>query len=741
MGTRVLASSKVRYPQGDVATVDPVLAAAPSRANLTLAFAAVYLIWGSTYLAIRYALETVPPFLIAGLQSFIGGLALYLVARARGAASPTRAQWRAALVIGSLMLVGGVGLITWAEQRVSSGSAALLIATVPLWINVLEWLQYGGDRPRGQTIVGLALGLAAVALLIGPERLGVGSTDLVGALALIAAAAFWAEGSLLSRRAEAPASPFLATGMQMLCGGALLLTLSGATGEIDPRVVDRLSLRSALAIAYLTVFGSVVAFTAYIWLLKTALPSRVSTYAYVNPAVAYLLGWLAGDEILTARTLLAAAMIVGAVVLIVAERPLSPMPERQPAEGRAKGVPVMSNRLWVAKRMPLTQRSVELLQDELERAGIDDASALLCTHVEWKLTHLAELLSSVVELRVVGNTTTTCRPECVADLRRLKIDVFDSFGLTPAEHRKLLRRAVDRPFTFVFDDGAHAVPLLSELPGARSGTIAATEYTMSGVHRLRASSGLTIPVYDLNSSFTKQTIGNCYGTGVSAVAAFLFVTNLSPSSLRVAVVGYGPVGESVAQAFRGLGAVVTVCDVSGQRRAVARFEGFSVAEVRQAAATCDVLITCTGRPDALGASDFEIMNDGVILANVGHDDVEINMRELKRMSVSSHDIGDHITEYKMGDGRRLCVLCRGALLNLSTGFGFPIEVIDYSFAAAVAVWAHALLLPGRLGLNAFPPEVDDRVMAWGSGREKSGSDVPFAARPAAAVLEPDPALR
>jgi adenosylhomocysteinase len=400
----------------------------------------------------------------------------------------------------------------------------------------------------------------------------------------------------------------------------------------------------------------------------------------------------------------------------------------------------MSNRLWVAKRMPLTQRAVVLLRDELERAGIHDASALLCTHVEWKLTYLAELLSSVVELRVVGNTSTTCRPECVEDLRRLKIDVFDSFGLTPSQHADLLRRAVDRPYTFVFDDGAHAVPLLSGLPGAGAGTFATTEYTMSGIHRLRSTSGLTVPVYDLNSSFTKQYIGNCYGTGVSAVAAFLFVTNMSPASLRVAVIGYGPVGQSVAQAFRGLGAVVTVCDVSGARRAVAHFEGFSVAEVREAAASCDVLITCTGRPDALAGTAFERMKDGVILANVGHDDVEISMSELRLLATRSQDIGEHITEYTMPDGRRLCVLCQGALLNLSTGFGFPIEVIDYSFAAAVAAWAHALVLPGRPGLNAFPAEVDERVMAWGTG-DAGAAGWPAPIRPGSAVPSPDPALR
>jgi adenosylhomocysteinase len=709
----------------------------------TAAFAAIYLIWGSTYLGIRLALETLPPFLIAGVQSALGGLVLYVVARWHGAPLPRRDHWRAAAIVGGLMLGGGVGGITWAEQWVPSGSAALLIATVPLWISLLDWLQYGGGRPRGQTAAGLIVGLAGVALLIGPHQLGAGGRpDVVGALVLTAAAVCWAEGSLFSRGAPAPESPFLGTGMQMLAGGALLLALSAATGEWSPALLRSVSPRSLLALGYLTVFGSIVAFTAYIWLLKTAPPSRVATYAYVNPAVAFLLGWLAGDETLTARTLLAAATIVGSVVLIVTDRRQALALEERPAAGRIPtGARLMTHRLWVAKRMPLTQRSVDLLRDELGRAGIENASALLCTHVEWKLTHMADLLSSVVELRVVGNTTTTCRPECVADLRQLKIDVFDSFGLTPAEHRKLLLRAVDRPFTFIFDDGAHAVPLASALPGAGEATIAATEYTMTGIHRLHALSDLTIPVYDLNASFTKQYIGNCYGTGVSAVAAFLYATNMSPASLRVAVIGYGPVGQSVAQAFRGLGAVVTVCDLSSPRRAVARFEGFSVAGVREAAASCDVFITCTGRPDALTAGEFELMADGAILANVGHDDVEINMRELRTMAVASHDIGEHITEFKLPAGRRLCVLCRGALLNLSTGFGFPIEVIDYSFAAAVALWAHAIAWPRRPGLNAFPSEVDERVLEWRPERPEVGVPTPPTARPDAPALEADQAPR
>ena len=305
------------------------------RLKLVLAFAAVYLIWGSTYLAIRLAIETLPPFLMAGVRFLIAGVLLYAWARWRGAPRPARTHWLAAATVGGLMLLGGNGGVVWAEQRVPSGLTAVLIATVPLWIALLEWVQ-GGVRPGGRVAGGLMMGLAGIALLVGPGELaGAEGIDLVGAAVLLVASLSWAIGSLYSRRARLPSSPLLATAMEMLAGGLLLLLAALVTGQVSDLNPSQISLQSVLALVYLIVFGSLVAFTAYVWLLRVTLPSHAATYAYVNPVVAVFLGWAVGGEPLTARTLLAAAIIVGAVVIITASRPargreIAAVPEQSP---------------------------------------------------------------------------------------------------------------------------------------------------------------------------------------------------------------------------------------------------------------------------------------------------------------------------------------------------------------------------------------------------------------------------
>ena len=293
------------------------------RLRLVLAFAAVYIIWGSTYLAIRVAIDTLPPFLMAGVRFVIAGGLLYGWARWRGAPRPVRVNWLAAAIVGGLMLLGGNGGVVWAELRVPSGLTAVLIATVPLWIAILEWAQ-GGGRPGGRVAVGLLMGLAGIGLLVGPGELaGAGAIDPLGAAVLLFASLSWAAGSLYSRRARLPSSPLLSTAMEMLAGGLFLLLaglLAGQAVDLDPAAI---SLRSVAALGYLIVFGSLVAFTAYIWLLRVTLPAHAATYAYVNPVVAVLLGWALGGEALTARTLLAAAVIIGAVVIITASQPRS----------------------------------------------------------------------------------------------------------------------------------------------------------------------------------------------------------------------------------------------------------------------------------------------------------------------------------------------------------------------------------------------------------------------------------
>lgn len=292
------------------------------RTKLVLAFAALYTVWGSTYLAIRVAIETLPGFLMAGVRFLVAGAALYAYARLRaGAGRPTAGEWRATAVVGALLLLGGNGGVVWAEQRVATGLASLIVATVPLWMVLLAWAGPGGRRPSLGVAAGLALGTAGLVVLVGPATFaGHGAVDSLGALALLGSAISWAAGSVYARGAALPASPLLATGMQMLAGGVLLVAAAVATGHatVDPGAV---TLRSMLALLYLIVFGSFVGFTAYVWLLKVAPPARVSTYAYVNPIVAVLLGWAVLGEPLTARTGMAAGVIVAAVALITLSRP------------------------------------------------------------------------------------------------------------------------------------------------------------------------------------------------------------------------------------------------------------------------------------------------------------------------------------------------------------------------------------------------------------------------------------
>jgi drug/metabolite transporter (DMT)-like permease len=292
--------------------------ATPSRLALATAFAIVYVVWGSTFLAILFAIETLPPFLMAGARFIVAGSVLYGWSRlVNGAAAPTRAHWRGTAVVGVLLLLGGNGLLVWSEQRIPSGVAALLVGTVPCFMVLVDWLRPGGVRPTGLVVAGLLLGLLGLVWLIGPDTLmGGGRADFVGATVVVIGSFSWALGSVYSRHAASPASPFLSTAMQMLAGGAALLALSVLLGEPWAFDAGGVSLRSALGLLYLVVFGSIVAFSAYIWLLRVSTPTRVSTYAYVNPVIAVLLGWALAGEALTVRMAVAAAVIVSGVALI-----------------------------------------------------------------------------------------------------------------------------------------------------------------------------------------------------------------------------------------------------------------------------------------------------------------------------------------------------------------------------------------------------------------------------------------
>ena len=265
----------------------------PNRAHVLAAFAALYIIWGSTYLAIRYAVMTIPPFLMGGVRFLIAGSLLYAWTRSRGAPKPTGAEWRAALVTGVLLLVGGNGAVLWSEQHVASGLVALIVAIVPLWMVVLDWLRPGGQRPVPAVFVGLALGLVGLALLIGPDAFasdGVRRLDLAAALVPVAGSLLWALGSIFSRYAPRPTSAVLATGIQMLMGGVAFLVVSVLAGEPRHFSVGHLTTASVVGFLYLVTFGSLLGFTAYIYLLGATTPAKASTYAYVNPVVAVTLG-------------------------------------------------------------------------------------------------------------------------------------------------------------------------------------------------------------------------------------------------------------------------------------------------------------------------------------------------------------------------------------------------------------------------------------------------------------------
>src|SRR5690242_15204615 len=278
------------------------------RARLLAAFAAVYIVWGSTYLAIRFAVETLPPLLMAGARFTIAGVLLLLWSRlVQQAERPSRTDWRTGLMSGAVLLLGGNGAVVWAETRVPSGIAALLVAVVPLWMVLLDWLRPGGRRPGAPVFIGLALGLVGLGLLVGPDSLHGGSAvNAIGALVLMIGSLSWAIGSLLTKRAPRPTTSINGSGTQMFAGGLCLLVAGTLVGELAQLDIAHVTERSLLGFLYLVVFGSLIGFTAYFYLLSHTTAAKAATYAYVNPVVAVLLGWALAHEPLTMRTILAA---------------------------------------------------------------------------------------------------------------------------------------------------------------------------------------------------------------------------------------------------------------------------------------------------------------------------------------------------------------------------------------------------------------------------------------------------
>jgi drug/metabolite transporter (DMT)-like permease len=297
----------------------------PSRTALILAFGAIYLIWGSTYLGIRVAVESMPPFLMAGARFLAAGTILFAGLRLRGTPWPTRAQWRDHTIVGVCLLLGGNAVVAWAEQTVPSGLTTLILGGSPLFMVLMEWLRPGGTRPSGMLWAGFAVGLTGLFILLGPGALPEGvRPPTFSVVALLLTSFFWWGGSLYGKHATSGASPLVAAAVQMVTGGLVMSLVGWLLGEPARLHLAAIPTRAWVAWGYLVIAGSLVAFPVYIWLLRNSTPARVSTYAYVNPIVAVILGWAVLDEPVTPRIALAATVIVGAVALITTGKSRQP---------------------------------------------------------------------------------------------------------------------------------------------------------------------------------------------------------------------------------------------------------------------------------------------------------------------------------------------------------------------------------------------------------------------------------
>lgn len=288
------------------------------KSKIWLALLALYIVWGSTYLGIKVAIETIPPFFHAGIRFLISGIILVVWQRAAGQSMPTRRQWMSTAIIGILLLLGGNGLVAWAEQFIPSGIAALIIGSSPMFLVLAEALRPGGVKPNWQAIVGLLIGFTGIFILVGPSNISGSATKInpFGVAALLSACLFWATGSIYSKNADLPKSSLMTTGAQMLTGSVGLFVVSVLTGELSKWDPAGVSMRSIYGLSYLIFVGSLIGFASYGWLLQNAPISLVATYAYVNPIVAVLLGsWFASEK-LEPHIWLATAIIIGSVMFI-----------------------------------------------------------------------------------------------------------------------------------------------------------------------------------------------------------------------------------------------------------------------------------------------------------------------------------------------------------------------------------------------------------------------------------------
>jgi drug/metabolite transporter (DMT)-like permease len=301
----------------------------PNRWKILLAFATIYLVWGSTFLAIRIGVREVPPFLLAGMRFFAAGIVLYAWMRVKGTPSPTRREWAAASFLAVLIFVLDYGLLFWAEKRVPSGIAAVMLATIPVFMTLAEIFFLRTQKLTFRLGFALLVGICGVAILVGHSpRLGEDAIDAAGAFALIVAAISWSLAAVLTRKLPLPESKVMSSGAQMLAGGIFLILASAMLGELNAFHLRAVSPIAWIALSYLIVAGSIIAFTAYVWLIHHESPTKVGTYAYVNPVVAVLLGYFLGGEALGVRTIVGILLVLASVIVITTTRKKEPEPKQ-----------------------------------------------------------------------------------------------------------------------------------------------------------------------------------------------------------------------------------------------------------------------------------------------------------------------------------------------------------------------------------------------------------------------------
>ena len=314
----------------------------PKSITVLLAFAAIYVIWGSTYLGILFAIQSIPPFLMAGSRFFVSGLIMYGLARLGGAPTPTFSTWRSAFIVGACLLLCGNGAVTISEQWVPSGLASLLVATVPIYMALLGWLFKAAPRPTAIVWLGLIGGFVGVGILVGPALTSLSSGTSnhlgLGMGILLMGSLIWSVGSLYSRTAVSSPSLIMAAGQQMICGGGLLFLIGTLIGEIRQFEISKVSALSIWAFVYLVLIGALIGYTAYFWLLRHCDPAKVATYAYVNPVVAMILGTSFAHENLSLRTLIGAGLIVGSVALVITAQQFAPRRSRPVSTAAAEAV-------------------------------------------------------------------------------------------------------------------------------------------------------------------------------------------------------------------------------------------------------------------------------------------------------------------------------------------------------------------------------------------------------------------